>query len=80
MRKEQRDLTDAVAIQYAKMALGESIRGMFPAGTQFETWELFVEPLKPKFLMHTADWSLYFETQNWAMNGDWPRFHAMVQT
>ena len=58
MRKEQRDLPDAVAIQYAKMALGESIRGMFPAGTQFESWESFVEALKPKFLMYTADWSL----------------------
>ena len=27
MRKEQRDLPDAVAIKYAQMALGESIRG-----------------------------------------------------
>ena len=79
-RKEQRDLPEAVAIQYAKMALGESIRGMFPQGTQFDNWEAFVQALKPKFLMHTADWSLYLETQHWQMQGDWPRFHAIVQT
>jgi hypothetical protein len=80
MRKEQRDLPDAVAIQYAKMALGESIRGMFPPNTQFDNWEDFVQKLKPKFLLHTADWSLYLETYHWQMNGDWPRFHAIVQT
>jgi hypothetical protein len=80
MRKEQRDLPDAVAIQYAKMALGESIRGMFPTGTQFNNWDDFIQALKPKFLLHTADWSLYLETYHWQMNGDWPRFHAIVQT
>ena len=75
-----RDLPDAVAIQYAKMALGESIRGMFPTGVQFTNWEDFIQALKPKFLLHTADWSLYLETQHWQMGGDWPRFHAIVQT
>ena len=39
MRKEQRDLPDTMAIKYSKMALVDSIRGMFPAGTQFESWE-----------------------------------------
>ena len=63
-RKEQRDLPNAVAIQYSKMALGEFNRGMFPQGTQFDNWEAFVQALKPKFLMHTADWSLYLETQH----------------
>ena len=40
MRKEQRDLQDAVAIQYAKMAMGETAREVFDTTVR--------EALKPK--------------------------------
>ena len=78
-RKEQRDLADAVAIQYAILAMGETFRGLFPAGQQFADWATFVRELKPKFLQHTMDWSLVLETNQWKMEGDWPRFHSRVQ-
>ena len=39
MRKEQRNIQDAVAIQYAKMAMGETARGLFGTTCEFATWE-----------------------------------------
>jgi len=47
-RKEQRNLQDAFAIQYAIMAIGYTIRGIFPAGQTFPKWDEFVKELKPK--------------------------------
>ena len=79
-RKEQRDLHDAMVIQYAIIAMGETFRGLFPPKKQFASWEEFVKQLKPMFLLHTAEWSLFVKTQQWQMRGDWPRFHAIVQT
>ena len=57
MRKEQRNLQDAVAIQYAKMSIGETARGLFDATCEFETWEEFIQALKPKFLLHRRNTS-----------------------
>ena len=54
-RKEQRNLPDAVAIQYAIMAMGNTLRGIFPAGQIVLNWDEFVKELKPKFMPHTAD-------------------------
>ena len=42
MRKEQRNLQDAVAIQYAKMAMGETASGLFDTTREFATWEEFL--------------------------------------
>ena len=42
MRKEQRNLQDAVAIQYAKKAMGETDRGLFDTTREFATWEEFL--------------------------------------
>ena len=39
-----------------------------------------MQTLKPKFLLHTAEYQLLVETHSWQMNGDWPRFHAIIQT
>ena len=80
MRKEQRNLQDTVAIQYAKMAVRETARGFFDTTREFETWEEFMQALKQKFLLHTAEYQLLVETHSWHMNGDWPRFHAIIQT
>ena len=77
-RKEQRGLDDQVAIQYATIAMGDSIRGLFPSDHHHTTWTEFVAALRPKFQLSTADWALYMETQTWKMNGDWPRFHTMI--
>ena len=41
-RKTQRNLTDAVAVQYSIMAMGDSFRGLFPATQNFDSWEAFV--------------------------------------
>ena len=38
-RTEQRNLPDAVAIQYAIMAMGDTLRGIFPAGQTFPNWD-----------------------------------------
>ena len=54
LRKEQRNLQDAVAIQYAKMAMGETARGHFDTTRELATWEEFMQELKPKFMLHTA--------------------------
>ena len=70
MRKEQRNLQDAVAIQYAKMARGETARGLFDATREFATWEKFMQAFKPKFLLHTAEYQLLVETNSWQINGD----------
>ena len=39
-----------------------------------------MQALKPKLLLHTAEYQLLVETHSWQMNGDWHRFHAMIQT
>ena len=39
-----------------------------------------MQTLKPKFLLHTAEYQLLVETHSFQMNGGWPRFHAIVQT
>ena len=69
-RKEQRNLPDAVAIQYAIMAMGDTIRCIFPAGQTCPNWDEFVKELKPKFMPHTADWALFVESEQWNMRGD----------
>ena len=51
----QRNLPDAVAIPYAIMALGDTLRGIFPAGQTFPNWDEFVKELNPEFTPHTAD-------------------------
>ena len=48
-RKEQRNIPNAVAIQYAIMDIGYTLRGIFPAGQTFHNWDEFVKDLKPKF-------------------------------
>ena len=78
-RKEQRNLPDAVAIQYAIMAMGDTLRGIFPAGQTLPNWDEFVKELKPKFMPLTADWALFVESEQWNMRGDWPGFHSVVQ-
>ena len=78
MRKEQRNLQDAVAIQYAKMAMRETARGLFDTTREFGTWEEFMQALKPKFLLHTAEYQLLVETYSRQMTGDCPRFHAII--
>ena len=39
-----------------------------------------MQALKPKFLLHTAEYQLLVETHSWHMNGYWPRFDAIIQT
>ena len=80
IRKEKRILQVAVAIQYAKMAMGGTARGLFVTTREFEAWEEFMQALKPKFLLHTAEYQLLVETHSWKMTGDCPRFHAIIQT
>ena len=80
IRKENRQLPDDVAIQYAVIALGEHSMGLLPKGVTLSSWEDFVQELRPKFLRHTMDWQLVVESEHWRMNGDWPRFHSIVQT
>ena len=58
MRKEQRNLQDAVVIHYAKMAMGDTARGLFDTTSEIATWEEFMQALKPKFLLHTAEYQL----------------------
>ena len=55
------------------MAMGDSFRGLFPATQNFDSWEAFVQALKPKFLFH-------LELKQWHAERDWPSFHAKVQT
>ena len=59
IRKEQRNLPDAVAIQYAIMAMGDTLRGIFRAEQTFPNRDEFVKELKPKFMPHTAGWALF---------------------
>ena len=47
MRKEQRNLQDAVAIQYAKMAMGETARGLFNTTRESATVEEIMQALIP---------------------------------
>ena len=64
MRKEQRNLQDAVAIQYAKMVMGETYGGLIDPTHEFATWEEFMQALKPKFLLQTAEYQLSVETHS----------------
>ena len=68
--KEQRNLPDAVAIQYAIKAMGDTLRGIFPAGQTFPNWDEPVKELRPKFMPHTADWTLFVIFEQWKMRGD----------
>ena len=52
---EQRNLPDAVAIQYAIRAMGDTLRGIFPAGQTLPNCGEFVKELKPTFMPHRAD-------------------------
>ena len=61
------------------MAMGDAYRGLLPDDVSCRTWEVFVQALKPKFLLHTAEWSLFLELKQWQAERDWPRFHAKVQ-
>ena len=63
-RKEQRNAPGAVAIQYAIMTFGDTIRGMFHTGQIFPNCDEFVKELKPKFMPHTADWTLFVESEH----------------
>jgi hypothetical protein len=78
--KQQRNLSDAVAIQYAILAMGDSFRGLLPPSVTFTKWDEFIQALKPKFMLHTAEWSLYLECTHWKQEADWPSFHAKIQT
>ena len=60
-KKTQRNISDAVAVQYAIIAMSDSYRGLFPDAQTFDSWETFVQARKPKFLLHTAEWSLFLE-------------------
>ena len=53
---------------------------MFPETQTFDSWEDFVQALKPKFLLHTAGWSLFLELKQWQAERYWPSFHVKVQT
>ena len=69
-RKEQLNLPDAVAIQYAIVAMGDTLRGIFSAGLTFTVWDAFVKELKPKFMPDTADWALFVKSEQWNMRCD----------
>ena len=43
------------SIQYAVMAMGDTLRGIFPAGQIIPNWDEFVKELKPKFI-GTCSW------------------------
>ena len=59
---------------------GRLIPRTVPESQSFKSWEAFVQALKPKFLLHTAEWSLFLELKQWHAERDWPSFHAKVQT
>ena len=61
------------------MAMGDTLRGIFPARQTFPNWDEFVKDLKPKFMPHTADLALFVDSEQWNMRGDWPGFHSVVQ-
>jgi len=58
--------------------MGDSIRGLLPHGRQHTNLKEFIGALRNKFQLSTAHWTLYMETQTWKTNGDWPRFHTMI--
>jgi hypothetical protein len=76
----QRNMSHRVAITFAKIALGNSIRGLIRDDQEFADWPAFVQFLKSKWLQSTADWALYKETDQWRMNGNWPHYHSVVHT
>ena len=59
--------------------MGGTARGLFDTTRGFAMWEEFIQALKPKFLLHTAEYQLLVDTHSWQMSGDWPRFHATIQ-
>ena len=50
--------------------MGETARGLFDTTRVFATWEEFMQSLKPKFLLHTAEYKLLVEAHSLQMNGD----------
>ena len=62
MRKEQRSLHDAVAIQYAQIAMGDLTRGLFDPTRDIATWEQLAQALELKFLILTTEFKLLVET------------------
>ena len=77
-RKEQRNLPDAVAIQHVIIVMGGTLRGIFRLGQTFPNWNEFVNDLKPKFMLHNAYWSLFLESEQLNMRGEWHGFHSVV--
>ena len=74
---DQRNMSDRVAITFAKIDLGNSISGLICHGQDFAVWPSFVQFLS---LRSTADWALYKETDQWRMNDDWSHYHSVVKT
>ena len=64
MRKDQHNRQDTVAIQYARIAMGETARGRFDTSREFATLEEFMQALKPKFLLHTSEYQDLVETNS----------------
>ena len=60
----QRNMSHRVAITFAKIALGNSIRGLIRDDQEFADWPAFVQFLKSKWLQNTADWALYKKLTN----------------
>ena len=58
----------------------ETARGLYDTTRDFATWEEFMQALKPKFLLHTAEYQLLVETNSWQMSGICHRFHAIIHT
>ena len=55
---QARDMSDAVSIRYARLALGDFARGHFPAGTTFVDLESFFTHLKNQYLPRHLEWQL----------------------
>ena len=58
--------------------MSDCIRGLFPPEHRHASWKEFIEAPRLKFQLSSADWPQYMESQPWKMNGDWPRFHTMI--
>lgn len=56
-----------VAVPVANVAMGDTVRGTFPPGKIFILWEALGMGLKLKLPSHTADWSLFLETEHLQM-------------
>ena len=67
--KSARDMSPDLAIKYARLALGEYVRGHFPAQASFADWPAFVDHLKSEFLPKKLDWQLAIGLSGLCMNG-----------